>query len=416
MLAGNAHFSSFSFCAATAWAALNPPARLTPLKGEKSKGDLVSVTDKAIVLKVDGKDVSSTPVDQTLTLVFGPVADAKSTPHTLVELIDGSLLRCNKLAFKGKNVTLTTLAGMNVAVPITSLKTVQKEANDVAIIASWKQRMETIGKPTHDILFVKAADGKLQPLEGTFYDANDEGDKIEFLTKDDQEAGKTEKKLAALEKIVGMSFRRPAVPFPKELLCRVSDTQGSTLMTSSVELKDGKFNVATVSGATADLPAALVAKLDYSKGKFVYLSDYNIAQMRVVEKGAMNDPKMLFPFKRDINLEGTGPIMIASKSFAKGLSVHSYTDFTFELDGAYREFKAVVGVDDNIKQAFDAPTKIRIEGDGKELATIEVTRKDGAKPIFLNVLDVQRLRIIVSGEKLFGISSHVALGDALVTK
>jgi hypothetical protein len=398
----------FCLCAATALAA--DPPQLTPLKGEKFRGDLVSVNDKEVVLKVDGKAVA-TPVGETLTVDFGPIADAKSTPHTLVELIDGSVLRCNKLAFKGKNVTVTTLAGTIVTVPIASLKTVQKEANDVAIIAAWKQRMETIGKPTHDILFFKNPEGKLQYFEGTFYDATDEGDKIEFLAKDADS-----KNMAGLDKIAGMSFRRPAAVFPKSLLCRVSDTQGSTLMTASVELKDGTFVVTTVSGAKAELGTALLAKLDYSKGKFTYLSDYNIAQMRVVEKGAMNDPKMLFPFKRDTNLEGTGPIMINSKSFAKGLSVHSYSDLTFELDGAYREFKAVIGVDDNIKQAFDAPTKIRIEADGKELSTIEVTRKDGAKPIALNVLDVQRLRIIVSGDKLFGISSHVALGDALVTK
>jgi NPCBM/NEW2 domain len=403
----------FFLCAATALAADLP--QLTPLKGEKFRGDLVSVTDKEIVLKVDGKSVA-TPVGDTLTLDFGPIADAKTTPHTLIELIDGSVLRCNKVSFKGKNATVTTLAGMTVTIPIASLKTVQKEANDVGIIASWKQRMETIGKPTHDILFRKAADGKLQPTEGTFYDANDEGDKIEFLTKDDQEAGNTEKKLAVLDRIAGMSFRRAAAVFPKSLLSRVSDTQGSTLMTASVELKDGKFVVTTVSGATAELPATVVAKLDYSKGKFTYLSDYNVAQMRVVEKGAMNDPKMLFPFKRDTNLEGSGPIMIGGKSYPKGLSVHAYSDFTFELDGAYREFKMVVGIDDNIKQGFDAPAKIRVEADGKELTTLDVTRKDGAKPVTLNVLDVQRLRIIVSGEKLFGISCHAALADALVTK
>jgi len=323
------------------------------------------------------------------------------------------VLRCNKLAFKGPNVTATTLAGMTVTVPIASLKTVQKEANDVGIIASWKQRMETIGKPTHDILISKAADGKLQPLEGTFYDANDAGDKIQFLTKDDQEAGNTDKKLASLDKIVGMSFRRAAAVFPKPLLCRVSDTQGSTLMTASVESKDDKFVVTTVSGAKAELPATVLAKLDYSKGKFTYLSDYNIAQMRVVEKPALTG---LFPLQRDTNLERSGPIQIATKSYTKGLSLHAYSDLTFELDGAYREFKAVVGIDDNIKQASDVPTKVRIEADGKELATLEITRKDGAKPIALNVLDVQRLRIVVSGDKLLGMSSHVALGDALVTK
>jgi hypothetical protein len=408
MLAKRALFVFF-LCAATALAA--DPPQLTPLKGEKFRGDLVSVNDKEIVLKVDGKSVT-TPVGETLSLDFGPIADAKTTPHTLVELIDGSVLRCNKIAFKGKDVTVTTLAGMTVTVPIVSLKTVQKDANDVAMIAAWKQRMETIGKPTHDILFFKNAEGKLQYFEGTFYDATEEGDKIEFLDKKEG----AEKAKASLDKIVGMSFRRAAAVFPKSLLSRVSDTQGSTLMTSSVELKDGKYVVTTVSGATAELPATAVAKLDYSKGKFTYLSDYNIAQMRVVEKGAMNDPKMLFPFKRDTNLEGTGPIMIGGKSYPKGLSVHAYSDFTFELDGAYREFKMVVGIDDNIKQGFDAPAKIRIEADGKELMTLEVTRKDGAKPITLNVLDVQRLRIVVSGEKLFGISCHAALADALVTK
>ena len=45
--------------------------------------------------------------------------------------------------------------------------------------------------------------------------------------------------------------------------------------------------------------------------------------------------------------------------------MHSRTEVTFDLEGEYREFKAVLGIDDNVTQGSEDPVIVRIEGDGK---------------------------------------------------
>src|SRR5690349_13465594 len=93
----------FVVCATAALAA--DPPELRPLKGEKFKGDLVTLNNKEIVLQVDGKPVS-TPVDGVLQLDFRAPTPVIGV-YSQVDLADGSVLRCSKVEFKDKDVTLT---------------------------------------------------------------------------------------------------------------------------------------------------------------------------------------------------------------------------------------------------------------------------------------------------------------------
>jgi len=97
--------------------------------------------------------------------------------------------------------------------------------------------------------------------------------------------------------------------------------------------------------------------------------------------------------------------------------LRAFTELEFDLGGEYREFKAEVGVDDSIV-ATEHKTILRIEGDGKELKTMTVSRKDKERPIHLslNVKDVQKLKIIVTANDWVDLGKHVTLADALVSK
>src|SRR5206468_2351204 len=109
------------------------PPELRPLKGEKFKGDLVSLTDKEIVLQVNGKPVT-TPVEGTLQLDFrAPVNPLGG--YTQVELTDGSVLRCSKVELKNKDAVLTLISGQVATVPMALLSSYMREANDVKVVA-----------------------------------------------------------------------------------------------------------------------------------------------------------------------------------------------------------------------------------------------------------------------------------------
>ncbi len=383
------------------------PPELRPLKGEKIKGDLQSLNDKEIVLTVGGKPVS-TPVEGTLQLDFR----APTTPlgvYSQVELTDGSVLRCSKVEFKGKDVVLTLVSGQVATVPMTLIASLMHQANDVKLVADWKELLGTT-KRSYDVLVRKLESGKLAYLEGTFYDASDDGKTIEFKVKD-----KADKTAVAVEKLEGIVFSRVPDPNLPSRLCEVLDTQGAKLYAQSAVLKDGKVTVKTQCGAQVAFAPEALARLDYSKGKLTFLSEMELARVKLVQVARQGRTP---EFRRDRNPDNTGDIRVAGKKYDRGLVMHSRTEVTFELEGEYREFKAVLGIDDNVTQGSEEPVLVRVEGDGNELKTFEVTRKAGAVAVNLNIKDVNKLRIIVDNtpENILGLGSIVDLADAKVSK
>jgi hypothetical protein len=382
------------------------PLELRPLKGDKLKGNLVSLNDKEIVLQVDGKP-QITPTEQTLQLDFGPIASLKDQKYTEVQLVDGSLLRCTNLAFKGKEITVTLLSGQAVKVPMSSIGQIMNEANDLKLATEWKSLFAG-KKRSYDVVVARTSAGGLNQLEGTFYEASEDGKQIEFTLK-----GSDTKTKLMIDNIFGMVFLRPPDPNLPSLLCKLYDTQGSTITASSVVLKDGTFTVTTQCRVKLEFGLPLLAKLDYSKGKLTYLSDFELSRVRVVENSPLGTVQH---FRRDKNLDGEGSLQIAGKTYPKGLALHAYCELVFDLEGEYREFQAVAGVDDRVGQGSDGPTTLRIEGDGKELLNIGLARKDGARPITLNIRDVQKLRIIVISDDILGLGRHLDLAEAKVSK
>jgi hypothetical protein len=390
-------------CACTTFAA--DPPELRPLKGEKFKGDLVTLTEKEIVLQVNGKPVA-TPVEGVLQLEFRAPTNPQDS-YSLVELTDGSTLRCSQVAFKNKDAVLTLTTGETATVPMALLSMVMREANDVRLVAAWKDLLGTTRRP-RDVLVRKLESGKLAYLEGTFYDAAEDGSTIDLKLQ-----GQEEKTKVAVGKVHGIVFSRQPDPNMPPRLCEVLDGQGGKLFAKTVVLKGGKLVVDTQCGGRFGYTPEAIARLDYSKGKLTYLSDIEVARVKLVQVAYLSTPD----FKRDRNVDNTDPIRVAGKRYDKGLAMHARTELTFDLEGEYREFKAVAGIDDNVTQGSEDPVVVRIEGDGKELLTLNVTRKEGAKPINLNIKDVQKLRIVVdkSADGL-GIGSHVDLADAKVSK
>src|SRR5205807_2702 len=101
---------------------------LVTLKNETIKGELVSVSAKEIVIDAAGKKVT-TPVDQVLNLTFpNPVAAfGPDTKFALVELTDGTQLKCATYALKGKDAKLTLLAGQVVDLPMAKINWILNE-------------------------------------------------------------------------------------------------------------------------------------------------------------------------------------------------------------------------------------------------------------------------------------------------
>lgn len=386
---------AFFLCAAVASA-----AELRLLDGTTLTGELVSITDKEIVFKADGKEVN-TLVEQVLQLEFKPAGKVSATSYLSVELIDGSVLACSQFTPKEKTAFLTLVSGQEMKVPLDTVAYLYKDAQDPKVVAWWKEQIAK--KRNSDLLGVRNAGNVLESLNGTFGDADAEGKTIKFDL--DSEGSPRDLKL---EKVSGILFLRKGVELPKETKCKLIDSQGNLVMVAEVKATAGGYRFTTPVGAVVDYTTDSVAKLDYSKGKLSYLSDLD---PNVVERFILRD---FGHYRRDKNLDGN-TIRLKGTVYGKGLAIPATTELEYNLGGEFREFRAIVGVDDNVGGS-EAATQLRILGDGKELLSIAVARKDGPRPLAINVKDVQKLKIIVSSDNFIDLGKHLDLADAKVSK
>ncbi|MFL5241158.1 MAG: NPCBM/NEW2 domain-containing protein [Gemmataceae bacterium] len=381
---------------------LTQAAELRTLTGESYTGDLISLSDKEIVFKVEKKEVI-TPIAQVLYLNFQSAAPKSDAKFSEVELNDGSQLRCKAVSFKGKEIKLTLLGGQELTLPIAAVSYVFHEANDAALHQEW-QKMFSGKKRNRDVVVRKTGE-KLTSISGTLGDADDKGENMAFESE-------TSRKIdVPLAKIQGLHFQRRVDPDAKPPLFKLTDTLGNALLVSSASFADKSLNATTPSGAKIAVSLPQIIKLDYSKGKLTYLSDFGPDKTKIVHDSTFG---VFEPVYRDMNLNHKA-IKLGRKSYPKGLAIHAYTEITFDLEGEYREFKATIGIDDDVA-ARDDGTIVKIVGDGKELLSTTVTSKDKPQEKALNVKDVQKLTIIVASPNAIDMSRHVDLADAKVSK
>src|SRR5205085_5650902 len=155
-------------------------AELHTAAGKVITGDLVSITDKAVVLRAGGVD-TATPVSDVLHVDLQPSGSLPSgLKYTDLQLTDGTLLHCAKLALKGDRATVT-LAGSDVTatLPLAAIGYVLAGAQDADLQKEWQDKF--LGKKRNQDLLVVRARGALNGLEGTLGEANDKGEiRFEF--------------------------------------------------------------------------------------------------------------------------------------------------------------------------------------------------------------------------------------------
>ena len=178
------------------------------------------------------------------------------------------------------------------------------------------------------------------------------------------------------------------------------DTDGDALTALKLAHDGTTATVTTMLGSKVALPADSIARVDFNMGKLTFLSDLTPA--KVVEKsgiGAVN------PYRKDKNLDNQS-IVLDGKDYARGLSLHSYTELEYTLGGKYKTFRATLGID--VRTGADSEPRLAIYCDGVEQFNQVVTIKS-VVPIALNVKDVSTLRIVVS-PRLHGPARPLHLG------
>jgi hypothetical protein len=376
---------------------------LRVLGGKVVSGKTTAISAGEIVIQAEGGEVK-TPLGQALALDFRP---AKGIPagakYMDVRLVDDTILHCQAVEFLGKpaegkdkrdQVELTLLSGAKLKLPLDFITWFVRDGHNAALMKQWDAMVTEKVRSDRVVLLKKEG---LDPGEGTLGTVNPKEKTIAFTRE-----GTTIQ--ARLENIHGLIFFRPEPP-GETPLCRVHDAQGNVMTAASLTYKGAAFELVTTFGAKVALAADAVARIDFNMGKLAFLSDMEPG--RVVEKSKLG---LVEPYRRDTNLDGQ-PIQL-DRAYAKGLSMHAYTELDYNLAGKFKEFKAVLGVDARVGTASQA--KVTIYCDGAMRFSETVTAK--VRPIMLDVKGVTTLRIVVSSPDFFGLGDHATLADAQVSK
>jgi hypothetical protein len=403
-------------CASAGWA-----AELKTLKQETFTGDLVGISDKEVVIHTANGDVK-TPIDQVLTLTFGAQPGAMpNVPWVDVELTDGTELHCAKFSVVKKDVTVTMLAGQTVKFPLASLGSMLGNAHLEKTRKDWADVVEKTSR-SKDVLarIATIKDDKTgmeqqvpNAAEGLIGEASEDGSTIRFTLASGKEGD------IPFTTIYGMIFSRKPDPSAAPVICRLTDTHRNLVMVSSAEGTPTGFTVTTPAGAKIEYTPTLVLSMDYSRGKRDYLSAMTPTKVEEKVAAAANAESDLH-FRTDRSLYD-GPLELNNTTYDKGLALHAHSELVYDLNGAYREFHAVVGLDR--EGQFGRTVLVRIEADGVEVAKLTFTRgdKDKSAPVVVtrNIKDAKKLHVIVTHldvDKDNDIGLNAVLADAYVSK
>ncbi len=400
-------------------AAAPPQFDVQTLDGQTVTGSLVKLTGEQLTLRTAGGPVSL-HVDKLMMLspAEQPTLPAEQ-PAVRIELVDGSSLVAREYTVSDGRARITLADGHAVETSTAGVASVRLRPPTDQFAAEWSQ---ILGEQVQSDLLVVRKGDTIDYHKGLLRDVTDEVVRFEL----DGDVLPVKR-----SKVYGLLYYRPPGASLPPPVCQLTDTSGSQWSVRSFSLADevqgpgmqgpGMRGIGlqwtTPAGLTVTRPLATVAKIDFSGGKVVFLSDLKPESVSFTPYfGTNEEMPMLAKFfgpRNDKSLE-SGPLRLGKQEYRKGLALHSRTRVVYRLPDRFRRLKAIVGIDDAVRP--HGHVRLVISGDEKVLLETTVTGADPPKPVDLDLTGVRRLAILVDfGEKL-DVADHLDLCEARVIK
>jgi hypothetical protein len=186
-------------------------------------------------------------------------------------------------------------------------------------------------------------------------------------------------------------------PLQSSIYVQASLADGSSIKGELLSLDRGRARIQAEMNSLGTLNLGSVLALEFRNGAAVYLSDLDPVE---VKESSFLSNKPVRAFRKDLSPgPQEGPILLAGRKFDKGLGVHAQSELTFALDGNFRTFSAVAGLEDSARGG--GSVEFVVLGDGKELFRSgliagpkwakTLSAPMGPKEIRLKVKGIQRL-------------------------
>jgi hypothetical protein len=166
----------------------------------------------------------------------------------------------------------------------------------------------------------------------------------------------------------------------------------------------------TLFGATVRLPVERLLAIDVYRGPADVLTDLKLA-------GTTQTPYL--DWRWQVGIDGTATdqdLRLGNDTHARGLALVAGTSATFQLEGKYRRFEALVGLDSRLGR--EGGVKLEVLGDGKPmtLESPELTGNGMARSLVVDVSGVKELTLTVQPGRRGAVQGHVNWADAWLVK
>lgn len=345
--------------------------------------------------RAEGKDVL------TLRRAGKPLPPLPVRQH--VCLANGDVVRFSRLKVFGEQVQLQAECGDGPEwhVPLSAVSVLWLASPDAAEQPDRLRRRLATEKRARDAVLLRNGD----VLEGVLAGMDDKVVRVE-ADKKEVEIGRD--KVAA----VALSTELARLPAPNGLSGRLVLADGSRLTLNEARCTDGRtLTGKAVFGADVRVPVAEVVALYVHGGRAVYLSDL---KPKAVEHASFGGD--LWPWVADSSVAGRD-LRLGGSTFDKGLGTHSRTRLTYALDGNYKRFEALVGLDGETGREGSARIGVLVDGKPQDLGgEAEWTAKNGPRPVRVNVAGAKELTLLVDFGRRGHVQDHVDWADARLVK
>ena len=382
----------------------SPTFEVQTLDDRIISGTLADLTaDGLIVETTAGKVFLETEKLLNVSLKQKPAAPVPP-PGAWIELTDGSTIVARQYTVRGNRAAITLLNDEVLETPTRSIRNVRLQHVSEALAGQWSQIMTA--KLDGDVLVVRKGDN-LDYQQGVLGDVN--ADVVRFqLDGEDLPINRA--------KVFAFVYRHPSGEARPEVICRLTDVFGSHWQLRKITLGK-KLQLTTPAGLTFSCPLEILASIDFSLGKIVYLSDLKPESVAWTPffNTAKTLPSMeqLYAPRQDRNFE-SNPLQLAGTEYGKGLAIRSRTEMVYRLPGSFARFKAVAGIDDSVR--LQGNVRLLIRGDNDLLLDMPVSGTDAPKPIDLDLTGVRKLIILVDFGDRASLGDHLDLCNARITK
>jgi hypothetical protein len=370
---------------------------LTTLSGHRQTGTLTELSSDSASLSAGGK-LAKVPLAEVLDIRALGAKGAAAAPDIRrpeLALTDGSHLFFTGLGVTDRGAQVETATLGKFAVPLNSLASIRFSPIEPQLADAWHELAAR--ELTRDMLVIRKGN-VLDHVDGTV--GTIDNVRIHFVIDGEEIA-------PAREKIFGIVYARRNAEAGKPV-CEVTSAGGDFVKVQSAEWSGGRLKATLLGGAPIVVPADQILALDFSLGKVRYLSQL---EPREVKYTPFFD--QIWTYYRDRPRDG-GMLRLGNKEYARGLWIHSRTLLKYRLNGDYRRFQAVMGIDQAVAPLGNV--HVVISGDDKVLHQSDVRGSDSPLNLDLDIAGVRELEILVDFGGDLDIADHLDLADAKVIK